>query len=151
MRLDRNMVAYFKSLEEETSIPCQRLINLYLRDCAVNRRKLRMTPTETGFLEDGKDAEVSCLPPDARPHSRRRLRHQLLVSGSLKRKRGFGNTANPTNLANHLGFRGPLSMHLAAPQPLACTSGFPALDTRSEVVSRVAKVSLSSESQRSRV
>ncbi len=41
MRLDRDTVAYFKSLAEETGVPYQTLINLYLRDCAVNRRKLK--------------------------------------------------------------------------------------------------------------
>ncbi len=41
IRLDRDTVDYFKSLAQETSIPYQTLINLYLRDCAVNRRKLR--------------------------------------------------------------------------------------------------------------
>ncbi len=42
MRLDRDAVAYFKSMAEETGIPYQSLINLYLRDCAVHRRKLQM-------------------------------------------------------------------------------------------------------------
>ncbi len=42
IRLDRDSVEYFKSLTEETGIPYQTLINLYLRDCAVNRRKLQM-------------------------------------------------------------------------------------------------------------
>ncbi|MFQ5739921.1 MAG: BrnA antitoxin family protein [Acidobacteriota bacterium] len=42
MRLDRDTVAYFKSLAEETRIPYQTLINLYLRDCALNQRKLQM-------------------------------------------------------------------------------------------------------------
>ena len=42
MRLDRDTIAYFKSLAEEIGIPYQSLINLYLRDCAVNERKLRM-------------------------------------------------------------------------------------------------------------
>ena len=41
IRLDRDTVNYFKSLAQETSIPYQTLINLYLRDCAVNQRKLR--------------------------------------------------------------------------------------------------------------
>ena len=41
MRLDRDTVAYFKSLAEETGVPYQTLINLYLRDCAMNRRKLK--------------------------------------------------------------------------------------------------------------
>ena len=42
MRLDRDTIAYFKSLAEEVGIPYQSLINLYLRDCALNERKLRM-------------------------------------------------------------------------------------------------------------
>ena len=42
MRLDRDTVAYFKSMAEESGIPYQTLINLYLRDCAVNDRKLKM-------------------------------------------------------------------------------------------------------------
>lgn len=43
MRLDRDTVAYFKSMAEDTAIPYQSLINLYLRDCAVHERKLQMT------------------------------------------------------------------------------------------------------------
>ena len=42
MRLDRDTVAYFKAMAKETGIPYQGLINLYLRDCAVHRRKLQM-------------------------------------------------------------------------------------------------------------
>jgi uncharacterized protein (DUF4415 family) len=42
MRLDRDTVSYFKSMSEETGIPYQSLINLYLRDCAINQRKLNM-------------------------------------------------------------------------------------------------------------
>jgi uncharacterized protein (DUF4415 family) len=42
MRLDRDTVAYFKSIAEEMGIPYQSLINLYLRDCAVHHRKLQM-------------------------------------------------------------------------------------------------------------
>lgn len=42
IRLDRDTVSYFKSIAEETGIPYQSLINLYLRDCAVNQRKLQM-------------------------------------------------------------------------------------------------------------
>ncbi len=40
--IDRDVVSYFKSMSEETGIPCQILINLYLRDCAVHQRKPRM-------------------------------------------------------------------------------------------------------------
>ena len=42
MRLDRESIEYFKSLSEESGIPYQTLINLYLRDCAMNKRKLDM-------------------------------------------------------------------------------------------------------------
>ncbi len=42
MRLDRDSVDYFKSLAEDVGIPYQTLINLYLRDCTINRRKLEM-------------------------------------------------------------------------------------------------------------
>ena len=42
IRLDKPTVEYFKDLAEETGIPYQSLINLYLRDCAANRRKLSM-------------------------------------------------------------------------------------------------------------
>ncbi|MBN1394484.1 MAG: BrnA antitoxin family protein [Pirellulales bacterium] len=42
LRLDRDCVAYFKELAAETGMPYQQLINLYLRDCAINRRRLAM-------------------------------------------------------------------------------------------------------------
>jgi predicted DNA binding CopG/RHH family protein len=42
MRLDQDTVAYFKAMAEETGIPYPTLINLYLRDCAVHKRKLDM-------------------------------------------------------------------------------------------------------------
>jgi predicted DNA binding CopG/RHH family protein len=42
MRLDKDSIAYFKELAEESGIPYQTLINLYLRDCASNERKLDM-------------------------------------------------------------------------------------------------------------
>ena len=42
MRLDKDSVDYFKSLAEESGIPYQTLINLYLRDCATKERKLNM-------------------------------------------------------------------------------------------------------------
>ena len=40
MRLDKDSVDYFKSLSEESGIPYQTLINLYLRDCASREKKL---------------------------------------------------------------------------------------------------------------
>jgi uncharacterized protein (DUF4415 family) len=42
LRLDRDVLEYLKEIAEETGIPYQTLINNYLRDCAVNERKLRM-------------------------------------------------------------------------------------------------------------
>jgi uncharacterized protein (DUF4415 family) len=43
IRLDEGTVAYFKKLADETGIPYQTLINLYLRDCAENNRRLDMS------------------------------------------------------------------------------------------------------------
>jgi uncharacterized protein (DUF4415 family) len=45
MRLDRDTVSYFKEMSENSGIPYQSLINLYLRDCAINKRKLNLTWT----------------------------------------------------------------------------------------------------------
>ena len=42
IRLGTDVIAYFKQMAEETGIPYQTLINLYLRDCVVNHRKLQM-------------------------------------------------------------------------------------------------------------
>jgi predicted DNA binding CopG/RHH family protein len=43
IRLDDSTVEYFKALAEETELPYQTLINLYLRDCAASGRKLALT------------------------------------------------------------------------------------------------------------
>lgn len=42
IRLDEKTIEYFKSLADETGIAYQTLINLYLRDCASQERKLTM-------------------------------------------------------------------------------------------------------------
>lgn len=42
IRLDEDTIAYFKSLAEQSGIPYQSLINLYLRDCAESGKKLAM-------------------------------------------------------------------------------------------------------------
>jgi predicted DNA binding CopG/RHH family protein len=39
IRLDEPTIAYFKRLAQETAIPYQTLINLYLRQCAADRKK----------------------------------------------------------------------------------------------------------------
>ncbi len=40
IRLEEGTVEYFKDLAEETGIPYQTLINLYLRDCALSGKRL---------------------------------------------------------------------------------------------------------------
>lgn len=40
IRVDKNAIDYFKQLSEEVGVPYQSLINLYLRDCAEEHRKL---------------------------------------------------------------------------------------------------------------
>jgi len=40
IRLDKTTVAYFKALAAELEMPYQNLINLYLRDCALNQKRL---------------------------------------------------------------------------------------------------------------
>ncbi len=42
IRIDAEAIAYFKNLANETGIPYQKLINLYLSDCARSHRKLSM-------------------------------------------------------------------------------------------------------------
>lgn len=39
INIDSSTIDYFKSLAESLGIPYQTLINLYLRDCAVNQRQ----------------------------------------------------------------------------------------------------------------
>ncbi len=39
--LDREAVAYFKRLAEESGVPYQVLINLYLKECASEGKRLR--------------------------------------------------------------------------------------------------------------
>ena len=39
IKLDREVVEYFKKIATETDIPYQTLINLYLKDCSVNKKK----------------------------------------------------------------------------------------------------------------
>ena len=42
LRLNVDVVDYFKKLADETGIPYQNLINLYLQDCAQSRKKLKL-------------------------------------------------------------------------------------------------------------
>lgn len=40
MRLSEDVIDYFKSMAKDSDIPYQTLINLYLRDCLTQHRKL---------------------------------------------------------------------------------------------------------------
>ena len=40
IRMGVDIIEYFKAMSEETGIPYQNLINLYLRDCVTSQRKL---------------------------------------------------------------------------------------------------------------
>ncbi len=42
LRLSPDVIAYFKQMAEETGIPYQTLINLYLQDCVNSQRTLQM-------------------------------------------------------------------------------------------------------------
>lgn len=43
LRLDPNVIEYFKAMAEAQDIPYQSLINLYLRDCVTANRQLDLT------------------------------------------------------------------------------------------------------------
>lgn len=40
IRLSEDVLDYFKNMAEESGLPYQSLINLYLRDCATRHRKI---------------------------------------------------------------------------------------------------------------
>jgi uncharacterized protein (DUF4415 family) len=42
IRIDEDTIRYFKRLSEETGIPYQNLMNLYLSDCAEKQKKLEL-------------------------------------------------------------------------------------------------------------
>ena len=42
LRMGSDVVDYFKQMYEETGLPYQSLINLYLQDCVASNRKLKM-------------------------------------------------------------------------------------------------------------
>lgn len=53
IRLETDVVMYFKGMSGETGIPYQNLINLYLRDCAELGRKLDFV-----WVKKGKAAKT---------------------------------------------------------------------------------------------
>ena len=48
IRLEEQTLAYFKKLADETGIPYQTLINLFLRDCAETKKRPSMKWKATG-------------------------------------------------------------------------------------------------------
>jgi uncharacterized protein (DUF4415 family) len=42
VKIEVDIIDYFKKLSVETGIPYQNLINLYLQDCVISGRKLKM-------------------------------------------------------------------------------------------------------------
>ena len=42
IRVDKDVIQYFKTMAEKTGLPYQSLMNLYLRDCATTGRELKM-------------------------------------------------------------------------------------------------------------
>ena len=40
IRIGVDVIDYFKNMSEETGIPYQNLINLYLRECVANKKRL---------------------------------------------------------------------------------------------------------------
>ncbi|HTF94585.1 MAG TPA: BrnA antitoxin family protein [Cellvibrio sp.] len=43
MRLSEDVIDYFKAMADESGVPYQSLINLYLRDCVAQHRKIDIT------------------------------------------------------------------------------------------------------------
>lgn len=43
MRLSEDVIGYFKQMSDEAGVPYQSLINLYLRDCVANHKKIDIT------------------------------------------------------------------------------------------------------------
>ena len=46
IRIGVDVIDYFKNLADETGVPYQNLINLYLRDCVQSNRKLSVNWTQ---------------------------------------------------------------------------------------------------------
>ncbi len=48
MRLSEDVIGYFKKMAEEAGVPYQSLINLYLRDCVAQHRKINIVWNSVG-------------------------------------------------------------------------------------------------------
>lgn len=54
IRLDPNVIEYFKDLSEQLDMPYQNLINLYLKECAFEQKKPKIQWVSSGQLSYGK-------------------------------------------------------------------------------------------------
>ena len=43
INIDQEVIDYFKQLSEQSDLPYQTLMNLYLQDCANHKRQLQLT------------------------------------------------------------------------------------------------------------
>jgi hypothetical protein len=76
IRLENDIIAYFKALSVDSDIPYQKLINLFLRECAMQRKK----PTVSwGHAKPGAHGRPAL-------HTEHRL--QIHQKTSLKSKKG---------------------------------------------------------------
>jgi predicted DNA binding CopG/RHH family protein len=57
IRLDTTAVAYFKQLAAELGMPYQNLINLYLRECAMEKRRPTIQWPAGASQRPGRQAE----------------------------------------------------------------------------------------------
>ena len=48
MRLSEDVIEYFKEMAEDSGVPYQSLINLYLRDCIAQHRKVDISWQKQG-------------------------------------------------------------------------------------------------------
>jgi antitoxin component of RelBE/YafQ-DinJ toxin-antitoxin module len=69
IRLDDATIAYFKELAAETGVAYQSLINLYLRDCVVHRRRPVQRWVSRGPVQPEKDAGGGILVEDEQADS----------------------------------------------------------------------------------
>ena len=51
IRLDDEVINYFKQMAEESGIPYQNLINFYLRNCGEEKKQLKVQFSFLSFLE----------------------------------------------------------------------------------------------------
>ena len=63
IRLDQDVIEYFKQLSDQNGVPYQNLINLYLKDCAQSHKELKLDWQQvklTSCLNGQKTAGFAC-------------------------------------------------------------------------------------------